>query len=61
MRRTRNDRLGNQPFATKQPELLASQFELTREVGDQARWDPEAVRTRQADMAASAVTAWPKA
>lgn len=58
--KTPNRDIGNKPFAVKKPVLAASAFALTSEVGLEADWLPDSIRTRQARLAALAVTAWSK-
>jgi hypothetical protein len=56
-----NTRLGNASFEQKAPVLAQSDLVLTAEVGgvEGGKWDVEAVRQRQARLAALAVHAWP--
>lgn len=58
-----NNRIGNASFSDKAPVLAQSDLILTAEVGrvTDARWDPEAVKARQARLAELAVRAWPLA
>jgi hypothetical protein len=58
--KTPNRDIGNQPFAVKKRVLEESAFALTSEVGREADWLPDSIRTRQARLAALAVTAWRK-
>ncbi len=60
MPKTPNDKLGNKSFATKKPELEASQFVLTQEIGANATWTPAQIRERQTRLAALAISAWAK-
>lgn len=56
-----NTSLGNGPFSDKQETLAKSAFALTREVGEQSDWTPEAIRARQAQLAELAVQTWKRA
>ena len=55
----KNDKIGNKPFADKQPILAASDLQLTKAAGSEAEWTPEIIATRQAKMADLAVKTWP--
>jgi hypothetical protein len=55
-----NGRIGNKPFADKQPILAASALLWTQDAGARANWTPQIVADRQGDMAKLAVTVWPR-
>ena len=55
-----NDRIGNKPFAQKQPILAASALLWTQDAGARPDWTPDVIAARQNDMAALAVTVWPR-
>ncbi|MGW0477520.1 DUF262 domain-containing protein [Streptomyces coeruleorubidus] len=55
-----NSHLGNKPFKEKAEVLKASQFKLTREVGECPEWTPEAIQSRQERLADLAVRTWPR-
>ncbi|WP_405545568.1 DUF262 domain-containing HNH endonuclease family protein [Streptomyces phaeochromogenes] len=55
-----NSYIGNKPFKDKATVLAASQFALTKEVGDCPDWTPEAIQSRQERMANLAVRTWPR-
>ncbi|MFI9393705.1 DUF262 domain-containing protein [Streptomyces bauhiniae] len=55
-----NSTLGNKPFKEKAEVLKTSKFALTREVGERADWTPEAIQSRQENLANLAVRTWPR-
>ena len=59
MQTTANTLAGNDPFMTKRAILAKSPYELTRMVGQQDEWTPEAIKERQEVLANLAVKAWP--
>jgi len=58
LRKTPNDELGNGPFSSKRAVLAESNLALTRQVGELDDWTPEALRTRQLELAKLAVATW---
>jgi len=54
----KNSELGNQSFAAKREVLAASEFLLTKEVGNTAAWGPTEIDQRQEKLAAMAVDVW---
>ena len=55
-----NSHIGNKPFKDKAEVLKASQFALTKMVGDCPAWTPEAIQSRQEILAGLAVRTWPR-
>jgi hypothetical protein len=55
-----NGRVGNKPFVVKKPILAKSAFALTAEIGAETDWTKETIKTRQEQLAALAVTVWPR-
>lgn len=58
LRAADNTGLGNGSFEAKRPTLSASKLALTKEVGMESDWTPEAIRARQERLAELAVTTW---
>lgn len=58
LRAADNTRLGNGGFESKRSVLADSQLSLTREVGLEPDWTPDAIRARQERLADLAVTTW---
>ena len=58
LRKSHNEKIGNQSFAAKQPILAASDLVLTRQIGEQPDWTPQTIRDRQEQLANLAVTVW---
>jgi hypothetical protein len=61
LQRGPNDRIGNKPWTTKQPVLASSALDLTKRAAARLHWDESAIADRQAELAALAVKAWPRA
>lgn len=57
--RVLNEQCGNRPFVDKAKVLAKSRIATTREISGATSWDPEAINTRQKQMAKLAVQAWP--
>jgi hypothetical protein len=55
----KNDKIGNKPFSVKKPILEASSLQLTKIAGQQADWTPDAISTRQNQLAKLAAQTWP--
>lgn len=53
-----NSEIGNRGFEEKQKFLAASEFGLTRQVGESKSWGPDEIERRQADLADMAVKVW---
>jgi hypothetical protein len=60
LKKAENRRIGNKPFSVKKAILLASSLELTKEVGESARWTGTEIKDRQLRLAKLAVTVWPR-
>jgi hypothetical protein len=58
LRAADNTSLGNGGFPSKRSALAASQLALTKEVGLETDWTPDAIRARQERLADLAVTTW---
>jgi hypothetical protein len=56
-----NRSLGNRPFDVKRPVYLDAPLKLTRDIGAETGWSPEAIERRQARLAKLAVSVWPRA
>lgn len=54
-----NVKLGNKSFREKRKVLKASPFVLTEDIGDCAKWGPEAIERHQLKMAEIAPKVWP--
>ena len=54
----KNSELGNQSFAAKREVLLASEFLLTKQVGEKSSWGPTEIDQRQNALAEMAVSVW---
>ncbi len=54
----KNSELGNQAFAVKREVLLASEFILTKQVGERGDWGPAEIDQRQTALADMAVDVW---
>jgi hypothetical protein len=54
----KNSELGNQAFAAKREVLSASEFVLTKQVGEKVSWGPTEIDERQAALAGMAVEVW---
>lgn len=54
----KNSELGNQGFAKKKATLAASEFLLTKRVGEEQDWGPAQIEARQADLAEMALKVW---
>jgi len=54
----KNSELGNQGFSVKQKVLAASEFLLTKQVGEKETWGPTEIDERQAALASMAVDVW---
>lgn len=54
----KNSELGNQGFEKKKKILGASEFLLTKEVGEKEKWDHAAIDARQEKLATMAVEVW---
>ena len=59
LKATPNSTIGNQDFAVKKAQYLQSTFALTKEVGKVAKWDSDAIESRQNKLADLAVKTWP--
>jgi hypothetical protein len=55
-----NGRIGNRPFTIKKPVLVASAFQLTKEIGVLPDWTPTGIKNRQERLAKLAVKVWPR-
>jgi hypothetical protein len=53
-----NSAIGNKPFKDKAEVFKASQFALTKWVGERPEWTPEAIQARQEYLAGLAVRTW---
>ena len=51
--------LRQQPFDPKQSVLWASQYVLTKEIGQQKKWGLDQINARQQRLAKLAVETWP--
>lgn len=56
--KTKNALIGNKPFSVKQPVLAASDFVLTKEIGDKEDWTKTEIDERQQRLADLAVRIW---
>jgi hypothetical protein len=56
--KTPNNKIGNRPFPVKRPVLARSELELTKQIGSQVDWTPDAIAKRQLDLATIAVSVW---
>jgi hypothetical protein len=54
----KNIELGNEPFEQKRKVLAASEFVLTKLIGDSVTWGPAEIEARQAKLADLAVSVW---
>lgn len=54
----KNSELGNQGFAKKKATLAASEFVLTKEVGEADNWGPDEIDARQGKLAEMALKVW---
>ena len=54
----KNAELGNQSFAAKREVLSASEFLLTKQVGENNNWGPTEIDQRQDALARMAVSVW---
>jgi hypothetical protein len=60
MQANKNSEMGSEDYAkVKSPELLKSDFVLTREAGGKKHWGPDEIATRQVRLAKLAVGVWP--
>lgn len=59
LQKTKNLKLGNKAFSDKKPILLRSDLKLTKMVGEQDEWSPDAIAARQAELAGLAADVWP--
>lgn len=59
LQQSKNEEIGDKPYAIKSPVLKASKFILTKEAGGKSDWGPEQITKRQKRMAELAVDAWP--
>ena len=57
--RSENGKSGNVGYLEKQPTLAGSEFELTKVASNYLYWDSSTIDTRQDELAALAVKAWP--
>jgi len=55
-----NGKIGNKKFSAKRAVLRASKFKLTKTIGQKADWSPQAINGRQQQLAALAVSVWPR-
>ncbi len=55
----KNVAIGNKPFNEKRPELQASGYILTKQVGDEEAWGVSQIAKRQKRLADLAVKTWP--
>jgi hypothetical protein len=53
-----NPELSNLPFRDKKPVLVASHYELNRQLSEVERWTPDAIRARGRALAKRAVKIW---
>jgi len=60
LQRTKNSRIGNKPWAIKQPILEQSALQLTSETATAKDWTETEIRDRQKVLAALALTCWPR-
>lgn len=56
---TKNIKIGNDAFATKQPVLKASLYKLTNEIAAHTNWGMKEITERQKQLAKIAVKTWP--
>lgn len=54
----KNSELGNQGFAKKKATLAASEFVLTKQVGEADNWGPDEIDARQCMLADMALKVW---
>lgn len=54
-----NSDIGNVGFDAKKEALANSQFTLTKKIANNHRWMPENIETRQRELGALAIKAWP--
>ena len=59
MKRTENQTVGNDSFATKKRQYAASLFKLTKSISKEEDWGPTEIEKRQAVLADLAVKTWP--
>jgi hypothetical protein len=60
MQANRNALIGSEDYVkVKSPELLRSDFLLTREAGGKKKWGPDEIAARQSRLAKLAVEVWP--
>jgi hypothetical protein len=55
-----NGRIGSKPFAAKKALLAKSEFTLTSEIAAVSDWTKDAIKERQARLAALAAKVWPR-
>jgi hypothetical protein len=54
----KNSELGNESFAVKRQMLSASEFLLTKQVGQKSSWGPTEIDERQSALAEMAISVW---
>lgn len=55
----KNNEMGNDPFVEKRKILAASEFVLTKSIGDSQVWGPAEIEARQVQLADLALSVWP--
>ncbi len=60
LKKSENQRMGNEEWAVKRPILSSSSLTLTQEAGSEHSWDKEVIERRQERIAELAVNAWPR-
>lgn len=60
LKKSENERIGNEEWTVKQPILSSSSLSLTRQAGSESSWDKGVIERRQERMAELAVRAWPR-
>jgi hypothetical protein len=56
---TKNTKIGNDSFSTKQQVLKASTYKLTNEIANHSTWGVKEITERQKQLAKTAVKTWP--
>lgn len=60
LRKSENERIGNEEWVVKQPILSSSSLTLTQKAGSEPSWDKGVIERRQESMAEIAINAWPR-
>ena len=60
LKKSENQRIGNEQWTVKQPILNRSSLTLTQEAGSESSWDKQVIEKRQKRMAELAVEGWPR-